>query len=140
MADQLASPFPFASSLVDRERGLATLRAALAAALAGRGSLVLIGRAAGSGKTCLAETFLAEAERRGVLVLVGRCYDLAETPLYGLWAEALTRVPRIDGAPALDLGGGGAASQLALFAAVRDHRAALAVRGLSRIRGAHVER
>ena len=68
-----------------------TLRDALAAALAGRGSLVLIGGEAGIGKTALAEVLLAEAAERGTLVLVGRCYDLSETPPYGPWAEALAR-------------------------------------------------
>ena len=33
-------------------------------------------------------------------MLVGRCYDLSETPPYGPWAEALARAPRGDGLPA----------------------------------------
>ena len=43
----------------------------------------------GYGKTTLAEATLAEATTKGALALVGRCYDLAETPPYGPWAEAL---------------------------------------------------
>src|ERR671932_1671572 len=79
--------------LVGRDREEALLRERLAAALAGRGSLVLIGGEAGIGKTALAEALLAEATERGALALVGRCYDLSETPPYGPWAEALAGVP-----------------------------------------------
>jgi hypothetical protein len=44
---------------------------------------------------------LTEAAAQGVLVLVGRCYDLSETPPYGPWAEAMARAPRGDDLPAL---------------------------------------
>ena len=57
------------------------------AALAGHGSLVLIGGEAGIGKTALAEALCREAAEQGALVLVGRCYDLTETPPYGPWVE-----------------------------------------------------
>ena len=118
---------PAPPALVGRKRERATLRDALAAALAGRGSLVLIGGEAGIGKTALGEVLLAEAGVRGATVLVGRCYDLAETPPYGPWAEALDRAPRGEALPPVpDFGGGGAANQAALFAAVRDYLAALA--------------
>ena len=62
-----------AGAVVGRDREQAMLREALVAALAGRGSLVLIGGEAGLGKTTLAEATLAEAGARGALVLVGRC-------------------------------------------------------------------
>ena len=77
MAKDTASALHATTPLVGREREQATLREALAAALAGRGSLVLIGGEAGIGKTALAEATLAEAGSQGVLTLVGRCYDLA---------------------------------------------------------------
>ena len=101
MANQpaLSLPSPATPLLVGREREQAVLLEALAAALAGRGSLVLIGGEAGIGKTALAEALLAEAAALGALVLVGRCYDLSETPPYGPWAEALARAPRGDGPP-----------------------------------------
>src|SRR5215218_10338868 len=87
--------------LVGREREQAALREALDEALAGRGSLVLIGGEAGIGKTALAEWLLAEAAGRGALVLVGRCYDLSETPPYGPWREIFDRTPRDAGLPGL---------------------------------------
>src|SRR3954454_25335931 len=90
MADQATRPIPASANppLVGRDREQTILRAALDAALAGRGSLVLVGGEAGIGKTTLAETLCAEATQQGALVLVGRCYDLSETPPYGPWAEA----------------------------------------------------
>src|SRR4051794_13217287 len=95
------------ATLVGRERELAALRGALAAALAGRGSLVLIGGEAGIGKTALAEAALAEAKGQGAQALVGHCYDLSETPPYGPWAEALSRAPRAADMPLRpDLDGG----------------------------------
>jgi DNA-binding NarL/FixJ family response regulator len=92
-------PDPGTAPLVGREREQATLRAALDAALTGRGSLVLIGGEAGIGKTALAEWLCGEAADRGALVLVGRCYDLSETPPYGPWLEVIAQYPA--GAPDL---------------------------------------
>src|SRR5690242_20940743 len=96
MADRTRHPIPAppAPPLVGREREQALLRDALASALAGRGSLVLIGGEAGIGKTALAEALMTEASEQGALALVGRCYDLSETPPYGPWVEALARIPR----------------------------------------------
>jgi len=101
MATHPIPPRPATAPFVGRERELATLRDTLAATLAGRGSLVLIGGAAGIGKTALAEALLAEAEERGALALVGRCYDLGETPPYGPWRELLGGAPRGEGLPSL---------------------------------------
>ncbi|HEU5422148.1 MAG TPA: AAA family ATPase, partial [Nitrolancea sp.] len=132
MADYTATPHlaPVAP-LVGRAREQAILREALDAALAGRGSVVLIGGEAGIGKTALAESLLTDAAGQGALVLVGRCYDLAATPPYGPWAEALNRAPRVEALPPPpDLSGAGAvASQATIFAAVRD---ALAARAAAR--------
>ena len=62
---------------------------------------MLIGGEAGIGKTALAEALLAEARRRGARVLIGRCYDLSETPPYGPWREAFEAAPADDDLPAL---------------------------------------
>ncbi|HEX5501606.1 MAG TPA: AAA family ATPase [Thermomicrobiales bacterium] len=115
--------------LVGREREQALLRDCLAAALAGRGNLALIGGEAGIGKTALAEWLLAKAQDHGALVLVGRCYDLSETPPYGPWVEAFARAPRDDDLPAPpNLAGDGTTSQAALFGRVRDYLVTLAAR------------
>jgi DNA-binding CsgD family transcriptional regulator len=123
MADQTRPPDPAAPSLVGRAREQSILRDALSAALVGRGSLVLLGGEAGIGKTALAEALLAEAVAQSAQVSVGRCYDLAETPPYGPWAEALARLPNAGerGVLPTPLGpGDSAGSQVALFARIRD--------------------
>src|SRR5437868_2862972 len=79
--------------IAGRERALGSLRAVLAATLAGRGGLALIGGEAGIGKTTLAEALAAEAAAHGALVLVGGAHDLAVTPPYGPWAELLAAAP-----------------------------------------------
>ena len=126
---------PATPTLVGRGRELAALRAALVAARAGRGSLVLIGGEAGIGKTSLAEALCAEAATQGAAVLVGRCYDLSQTPPYGPWRELFAGAPRDGALPALpatalapDQGGEVLPSQGAVFARVRDYLAALAAR------------
>ena len=111
--------------LVGRRREQALLRDRLDDALIGRGGLVLIGGEAGIGKTALAETICAGAADRGALVLVGRCYDLTETPPYGPWIELFAPLAAEHDLPA-PLGDGKAtASQAALLARVRDYLAAL---------------
>jgi predicted ATPase len=115
--------------LVGREREQVVLRDRLAVALAGRGSLVLIGGEAGIGKTALAEALLRDAAEQGALVLVGRCYDLTETPPYGSWVEAFERLAAEHDRASLPapLGNSEAvANQAVLFAQVRDFLAALA--------------
>ena len=110
-------------TLVGREREQALLAKHFSAALAGRGSLVLIGGEAGIGKTALAEAVAREAAGQGALVLIGRCYDLTETPPYGPWIEVFEQIPTEHGGSRLPspLGDGEAAtSQAALFARVRD--------------------
>src|SRR5437879_520353 len=82
-----ADPLP----LVGRERERAILRAHLDAALAGRGGLVLLSGEAGIGKTALTEDLCREAAARGAFTLTGHCYDLTETPPYGLWREMFGR-------------------------------------------------
>jgi DNA-binding CsgD family transcriptional regulator/tetratricopeptide (TPR) repeat protein len=110
--------------LVGRDRELALLHGHFTAALHGRGNLVLVGGEAGIGKTAVAETLCQEAREQGTLVLVGRCYDLTETPPYGPWVELFAHYRPTDNlppppAPFAERGTVGAvASQAALFNAV----------------------
>jgi DNA-binding CsgD family transcriptional regulator len=90
---------PAPSILVGRDRELGILRARLAAARTGNGGLVLIGGEAGIGKTTLAEALCREATERGALLLIGRCYDLTETPPYGPWVELFAHYRSGDGTP-----------------------------------------
>lgn len=113
---------------IGRDDEFRALREALDAALVRHGGLVLIGGEAGIGKTTLAEAICAEARGRGALVLIGRCYDLAETPPYGPWSEALASAPRVTDLPPPDLTEGSSSGQATLFAVVRDYVAALADR------------
>jgi len=123
------------STLVGRDRELGILRARLTAARAGNGSLVLIGGEAGIGKTALAEAVCREATERGALVLVGRCYDLTETPPYGPWVELFGHYRQDNGMPpppeAFARRGtvGAVASQVALSRQVLDFFPALAEQG-----------
>jgi DNA-binding CsgD family transcriptional regulator/tetratricopeptide (TPR) repeat protein len=87
--------------LVGRERELGVLRQQLEMALAGQGSLVLIGGEAGIGKTALAEGLCQEAAAQDALVLVGRSYDLTETPPYGPWVEVFDRLRQLEAIPFL---------------------------------------
>lgn len=120
--------------LVGRERELGILRAHLAATRDGRGSLVLIGGEAGIGKTALAETIAREATDQSALALVGRCYDLSETPPYGPWLELFGRYRQDTGLPpappAFTQRGtiGQTTSQAALLQEVSDFLVAVAAR------------
>ena len=75
--------------LVGRDRELRDLRRLLDSAVVGHGQLVLLGGEAGVGKTTIAKALCREAADRGALALVGRCYDLTDTPPYGPWLDAL---------------------------------------------------
>ena len=118
-----SSPPPF----VNRVRELATLRAELAAALAGQGRLVLLSGEAGIGKTALAAMLCREAADAGAHVLAGHCYDRTESPPYGPWLEFARRVRALPAPanappiPRLDT----ATSQADLFAQARDFLTAL---------------
>ncbi|HEY7035276.1 MAG TPA: AAA family ATPase, partial [Thermomicrobiales bacterium] len=116
--------------LVGRAREQALLREELAAAVGGRGRLVLVGGEAGIGKTTLARDLTREAEERGLRVLTGACYDLPNTPPYGPWLdlfEGCRRDPGLPPPPDAFAGGQLArvTDQAALFADVRRFFAAL---------------
>jgi DNA-binding NarL/FixJ family response regulator len=85
--------------LVGRAQEQAILRDDLAAAVGGRGRLVLLGGEAGIGKTALAEDLVRDASRRGIRVLIGHCYDLTNAPPYGPWLDLVADYQPASGLP-----------------------------------------
>jgi AAA ATPase domain len=77
--------------LIDREREVEELRAALDAALGGSGRVVLLGGEPGIGKTRLATVLAGEAESRGVPVWWGRGWEDGSAPAFWPWNTALRR-------------------------------------------------
>jgi len=127
------------SRLFGREGEQRALSDDLSAAMVGNGRLVLIGGDAGIGKTALAGAICRAAHGQGALALIGRCYDLAETPPYGPWLELFARYPADvatpnDGLPPLPTvfaqpgGVGAVASQSVLFREVENFLTTLAAR------------
>ncbi len=79
---------------VGRERELSELITSLDDACAGRGRLVLLVGEPGIGKSRLAEELIAQAEARGVRVLIGRCWEAGGAPAYWPWTQALRGLTR----------------------------------------------
>ena len=98
--DPLAPP---ANGLVGRAEELAVLRQAVEAAFAGATGVVIVEGEAGIGKTRLLEEVVAEAARRGALVVWGRCLEGDGTPSMWPWVQAIGAV--VDGLPTSDAGG-----------------------------------
>jgi DNA-binding CsgD family transcriptional regulator/tetratricopeptide (TPR) repeat protein len=121
----VALPLPSSAPLVGRDRELSTVRTQLADAIAGRGSLVLIGGEAGVGKSALADVLCREAAGTGAQVLVGHCYDRTETPPYGPWIEIFDRSGKKETSPPAVPRVAAATNQDAFFTYVRAYLAAL---------------
>ncbi|MGH9005294.1 MAG: AAA family ATPase, partial [Acidimicrobiia bacterium] len=83
--------------LIGREAELAGLRAALADAMSGTGSLVMVAGEPGIGKTRLTDELAAEALRGRALVFVGRCLEAEGSPPYApiveIMESALAQAP-----------------------------------------------
>ena len=76
---------------VGRDTERAEARRLLDQAVAGQGSVLLLGGEPGVGKTRLAEEVLAEGRQRGCLALTGRCYETEGTPPFIPWVEMIER-------------------------------------------------
>ena len=85
------------ATLEGRADALRTARAALAAALAGDGRLVLVAGEPGIGKSALLGELAREAGQRGALVLAAVCWDGPAVPAYWPWIQLL-RAARSAGA------------------------------------------
>ncbi len=84
MGTRVSSPI-----LVGRQSELRTLLDALAGAMSGQASIVLIGGAPGIGKSRLVHEFTRQAADRGARVLLGSSIDLGDGALpLGAWADA----------------------------------------------------
>jgi DNA-binding SARP family transcriptional activator len=110
-----------AGSFVGRRTELDTLRTALDDAIRGQGRFFLIAGEPGIGKSRLAEEGLRIAHRRGVRVLVGRCWEAGGAPAYWPWVQALRPYLReLDPDQLQARLGSGAADIVHLFPEVRE--------------------
>ncbi len=73
-----SEPTPFVGRSSERQ----ALHTAIDGAVAGRGSLILVGGAAGLGKTRLVREAATLAERLGMVVYTGNCVDMESPPPY----------------------------------------------------------
>jgi tetratricopeptide (TPR) repeat protein len=101
--------------MVGREAERAELGQHLDDAIAGRGSLVMIGGEPGIGKTRLTETLLDEARQRGCLCLVGHAYEMEGAPPYVPFIEMLEYSARVVPATAFRHALGESASEVSKF-------------------------
>ena len=77
------------SGFVGRQRELDELRVALAGALSGHGSLVMLAGEPGIGKTRTSQELTAYSESQGARALWGRCYEGEGAPPYWPWVQPL---------------------------------------------------
>src|SRR5262249_45341694 len=78
-----------------RTREVTSLRARLAAAQSGRGSMALVAGEAGIGKTRLVHELERDAHAVGFDVLRGVCFDDEAAPPFAPWAVALGSLPDV---------------------------------------------
>ena len=79
---------------VSREEERAQLRRCLGQVAKGQGTLVMIGGEPGVGKTRLAEELMTEARQRGMMALLGHCYEMEGAPPYIPFVEILEAAAR----------------------------------------------
>jgi serine/threonine protein kinase/tetratricopeptide (TPR) repeat protein len=79
---------------IGRDADLKQLTRQLEEALAGRGSLILIGGEPGIGKTHLASALLEGARSRGAFAVTGHCYEMEGSPPYLPFVEMLEHSAR----------------------------------------------
>ena len=80
---------------VGREAERAILREALTRARQGSGNIVLLAGEPGIGKTRLATELMAEARAAGCFTVIGHCYEMAGTPPFVPFVEAIDYTARV---------------------------------------------
>jgi DNA-binding CsgD family transcriptional regulator/tetratricopeptide (TPR) repeat protein len=118
--------------LVGRSHERILIQKQLSAAQHGHGGLVILSGEAGVGKTTLTRDICRRASQNGALVLTGQCYDGANTPPYGPWAELLEQIhnlreltPNLSAISEPDLSR--STSQAAFFSEIRGFLQAIAL-------------
>ncbi len=99
--------------LIGRESERVQLSSAFAAALAGRGGLVLVEGEPGIGKTRLAQAIAAEAEDAGAFVHWARAHREAGAPSLWLWRQILRGLFEAEGPERIERSLGAEARELA---------------------------
>ena len=89
------APRPRGRAMVGRDAERAELLRGLEDAIAGHGSIALVGGEPGIGKTRLAQELLADARERGFFGLVGHCYEGEGAPPYVPFVETLEYTARV---------------------------------------------
>jgi DNA-binding CsgD family transcriptional regulator len=79
---------------VGRQSEMEELAAVLEESLAGRFSCALIVGEPGIGKTRIVREFTQRVADQGITVIVGSCNETHETPAYGPWRAAISRLAR----------------------------------------------
>lgn len=99
--------------LIGREAERKELWRLLDEALAGHGSMVLIGGEPGIGKTHLITAILDEARRRGAYANIGHCYEMEGAPPYVPFVEMLEHTARVAPKEGFRIALGDSASEIA---------------------------
>ncbi len=106
--------------LAGRDEELAQLVGHLDRTVEGRGALVTVVGEPGVGKTRLTQEVLHEARERGLITLIGHCYEGEGAPPYSPWIEILARTGQIAQPEALrTLLGDGAAEVARIYPELR---------------------
>jgi serine/threonine protein kinase/tetratricopeptide (TPR) repeat protein len=95
LAEQPQSTTPVDFPLIGREQELRTLKHLVSEAIAGHGSIVMIGGEPGIGKSYLARAVSREARRRGALSVIGHCHEMEGAPAYAPFIEMLEYIRRM---------------------------------------------